>query len=88
MVYSRSTNEFVGLVDIGDDPENEDEFSLANNVIVFMACGLNSPFEQPIAFYFIRTLKALDRANLVQNIITTIFEVFAFLYIFSLLLVR
>lgn len=74
MVWSRSTNEFLGLIDIGNEDEDA-EFSLANNVIVFMACGLNSPFEQPVAFYFIRTLNGIDRTNLVKAVITEITKV-------------
>lgn len=55
----------------GAEDENE-EFTLADNVIVFMAVGINAQFQQPIAFYFIRTLVAKDRAELVKDVITEI----------------
>lgn len=53
------------------EDENE-EFTLANNVIVFMATGINVNFQQPIAFYFIRTLDGRERAELVKEVITEI----------------
>lgn len=74
MVWSRSTNKFIGLVDIRDE-DDEEEFILANNVIIFMACGINSYFQQPVAFYFIRTLKAYHRAKLLLEIIGEISRV-------------
>lgn len=71
MAWCRSSNKFIGLIDCGTPDEN-DEFTLANNVIVFMACGLNSYFQQPIAFYFVRTLKANERADLLTRVMNEI----------------
>lgn len=37
-----------------------------------MVCGINSKFEQPIAYYFIQTLNAGERASLVKEMIIEI----------------
>lgn len=73
MVWCRKTNRFIGLIDYGK-LEEDNEFTLAKNVIVFMACGLNANFEQPIAFYFIRNLDAVERADLVTKVISELTE--------------
>lgn len=71
MAWCRAQNKFVGLVDCGTVEEGG-EFTLANNVIVFMACGMNANFKQPVGYFFIKQLKAPDRAELVKQIITQI----------------
>lgn len=71
LLWCRSTNKFIGQIDKGNLNENE-EFTLASNVIVFMINGLNADIQQPIAFYFIQTLNAKDRANLVMEVIKEI----------------
>lgn len=68
------------MVDVGGkknkkDESDEDTFSLANNIIVFMANGINHKFEQPVAFYFIKTLNGKERFDLVSNIVKAISEV-------------
>lgn len=50
LTYCRATNRFIGVIDKGAEDENK-EFTLANNVIVFMAVGINSHFQQPVAIY-------------------------------------
>lgn len=71
LLWCRSTNKFIGQIDKGNLNENE-EFTLASNVIVFMVNGLNADIQQPIAFYFIQTLNAKDRADLVMEVIKEI----------------
>lgn len=71
MSWCRASNKFIGLIDYGTPNENE-EFTLATDVIVFMACGVNAHFQQPIAFYFIQTLKSNERAELILQIIPEI----------------
>lgn len=71
LIYCRATNKFIGLIDKGAEDKNE-EFTLANNVIVFMAVGINTNFQQPIAFFFIRTLVARERFELVNDVIKEI----------------
>lgn len=73
MAWCRATNKFIGLVDEGST--NEDgEFTLANNVIVFMACGVNAYVQQPIGYNFIQTLKAEGRAQLLKKVIKAVAE--------------
>lgn len=69
LMWNRTTNKFIGLTDCGA-PSTDDEFVLADNVSVFMVSGLNVYFQQPIAYYFIKTIKSWDRANLVIQIVT------------------
>lgn len=71
MMWCRSSNRFIELIDRGT-PKNPEEFNLATNVIAFMVCGINSKFEQPIAYYFIQTLNAEERSTLVKEIIVEI----------------
>lgn len=71
MSWCRATNKFIGLANYGTPNEN-DEFTLAKDAIVFMACGLNAQFQQPIAFYFIQTLKAFERAELLKQIVAEV----------------
>lgn len=71
MSWCRSTNKFVGLIDYGT-PIPDEEFTLASDVIVFMASGINVNLQQPLAYYFIRTLKGTERAELLCQIITEI----------------
>lgn len=68
MTWCRATNKFVGLIDYGTPNPNE-EFTLAKDVIVFMAVGLNAHFQQPIAYYFIESLKGPQRAELILEVI-------------------
>lgn len=71
MTWCRNQNKFVGLTDCGTT-EEDGECTLANNVIVFMACGTNANFQQPVAFHFMKQLKAHYRAELVKKVIMAI----------------
>lgn len=74
LMWCRATNKFIGLIDLGT-PKVKEQFDLAKDVIVFMACGINAKFEQPVAYYFIQTLNAVERADLVKKIIVEISQV-------------
>lgn len=65
MIWDRSKNKFIGLIDCGENLSGE--FTLADYAIVFMVSGLNVYFL--IAYYFIKTLKGPDRAKLVLHIV-------------------
>lgn len=71
IMWCRAQNKFIGLIDCGT-PKYKEDFDLAKNAIVFMACGINAEFEQPVAYYFIQTLNATERASLVEEIIREI----------------
>lgn len=44
----------------------------ANQVIVFMAIGINERIKLPIAYHFVKTLAAVDRADLVKSVINAV----------------
>lgn len=69
MMWDRATNTFIGAIDCGS-PNADDDITLANNALVFMVSGMNVFIQQPVAYYFIKTLKANDRAELVLKNIT------------------
>lgn len=76
--WCQRTRSFAGyctfgahLLDSGDVniDETPDEFPVANQSIVFMLSGVNDYFQIPIAYYFIRSLDAEYRVQLVNFII-------------------
>lgn len=68
--YCRATSDIIGLVDYGEvKNENDDDFILAENVIVFMICGVNTYFQQPLAYYFIKSLKGKEKVELILAIL-------------------
>lgn len=71
MSWCRATNRFIGLIERGTPVENED-FNLAKKVIVFMVCGVNAKFEQPVGYFFIQSLKYNHRAEVVTELLTEI----------------
>lgn len=48
----------------GDDDDIEDNIPVANQAIVFMVSCLNEFFQLPIAYYFIKSLDATERTDL------------------------
>lgn len=71
MTWCRATNKFIGLLDYGT-PNEDDEFTLAQDAIVYMAVGINAIFQQPIAYYLINKLKGQEKAELILQIIAEI----------------
>lgn len=68
MFWCRATNKFIGLIDSGTQNPDSD-FTLAKDVVVYMAVGVNAHFQQPIAYYFIQSLKGPERAALTLEVI-------------------
>ena len=52
LFYNTSSDELVGLHDIGSEKR---EFSFAKNALVIMARGLYSNWKQPIAYFFLKS---------------------------------
>lgn len=69
--WSDSRKEFLGSINYGFRATGED-LPLAKNVIVFMINGINVNFNMPVAFYFIDSLTAIEKANLLREIIIAI----------------
>lgn len=53
--WNDNQKKFLGHVTYGFESDSA-EFQLANNVLVFMANGININFNLPVAFYFITSL--------------------------------
>lgn len=66
-----SSQSYVGLTYNAADTQY-DELPMAKEAIVFMISGVNEFFELPVAFYFIISLTAAERTNLVMKLITEI----------------
>lgn len=61
---------YHGAVDLGLDVDNSDHYEEASYALVFMLVCLNYHFKTPISYYFIKSMTADTRANLVkQNLI-------------------
>lgn len=60
--------------EIDDHSDDEEELPCANQAIVFMLCGLNKRFKLPIAYEFITSLNAFQRASLIMSIIKNVTE--------------
>lgn len=66
---------FMGYVTYGyEGNPNVDELPVANQVIVFMISGINEFFQIPIAYYFIRTLDAFEREDLLTKVLKEVIE--------------
>lgn len=59
--------QYHGLVDIGMDINDFNDDREATYVFVIMLVALNAHFKTPISFYFIRSLNAEERANIITN---------------------
>lgn len=69
--WSRSEKKFLGHVNYGFRPDCS-EVPLAKNALVFMMNGINFDATIPIAHFFINTLKAEEKVNLLKEIIAEI----------------
>lgn len=67
--WSNSENKFLGTVTYGPDG-NE----IANNAIVFLANGINSHIQAPVAYYFITSLSGEQRKEILLEILKVFFE--------------
>lgn len=68
--WSDSRKKFLGFISHGKHEGNE--LPVATNVLVFLVSGVNTPFHQPIAHYFITSLKALEKADLITQVVSSI----------------
>lgn len=69
--WSESRKRFLGPINYGFRTTTE-EVQLAKNALVFMLNGINAKFNIPIAFYFIETLNATEKANLMHEILIAV----------------
>lgn len=69
--WSNSTQSFLGFITPIFDGNKED-LPLATNAIVFMVCGVNMVFQQPVAYFFIKSLKGGQRSDLLLQILRSL----------------
>lgn len=66
--WSWYQEEFAGFINFGQDP-NADEYRTATQALVYMLNGVNASFEYPVAYYFVDSLKAPQKEDLLLHII-------------------
>lgn len=66
---------YRGFVDIGTNLDNgSDNRDPAKNALVFMAVAVNNSWKVPLAYFFIKSLKGQERANLIKICLELIHE--------------
>lgn len=66
--WSLQQLDYIGHIDFGQDSISEEK-TIAKQVMLFMLNGLNVDFEFPVAYFFIDTLNAQQRKDLLLEII-------------------
>lgn len=73
--WNNASKSYEGFINYGFDPGKEsDESPKATQAIVFMLSGLNTYFQFPLAYYFIKGLNGKQRADLLEEIISKVTE--------------
>lgn len=73
--WNNATKSYEGFINYGLDAEDtSDEIPQATQAIVFMLSGLNTYFQFPVGYYFIKGLTGAQRAILIKEVITKITE--------------
>lgn len=72
--WCNTSNTMLGRPSIGISNEKLLDETAANQVIVFMASGLNSNIQLPIAYHFISSLDAHMRSNLLLQVINALID--------------
>lgn len=66
-------NEYVGYINFGKKM-NDSHVPEASSAIVLMLVAVNGHWKIPIAYYFIESLNAIERANIVNETLTYVHE--------------
>lgn len=72
--WCNKTKQMLGYPTIGISPEIYAGDLAANQVIVFMASGVNGSFQLPIAYHFIKSLNAQMRRDLVFDVVNVLID--------------
>lgn len=73
--YSVAQQKLVGYSFCdGNKRQDKSEPEIANQALVFYVTAINTKFEMPIAHYFISAMNAVQKKNLVQNIVEQIID--------------
>lgn len=57
-----------------EESQGPDMKKIANQALVFIVCGVNDSFQIPISYYFINSLDAVAKKDIVERILTAIIE--------------
>lgn len=71
VTWSEAQKKFLGFITYGRKDENG-ELPVANQALVFLLTGINVEFSIPMAYFFIKSLKADEKSILIMEIIKTI----------------
>lgn len=79
--WSNKERKLIGYATTGNKEANQDEAhneetksDVANQALVFMVCAVNDSFQLPISYYFINSLDADSKKDLVEKIIETLMD--------------
>lgn len=68
ILWSAHQLNYLGYTKCGQNPD-DDENIVAKQALVYILNGIDVNFEYPIAYFFINTLNASQRANILDDII-------------------
>lgn len=73
--YLHYKKKFAGFINFGTQNNEQDPLPVAKNAIVIMLNALNMQFTLPIAFFFITTLIAEEKAILIATVLKAITDI-------------
>lgn len=72
--YSNADQKLVGYSFCDGNDDNEETKKIANQALVFFVSAVNTAFEMPISYYFISSMNAAQRKDLIVKIIEQIID--------------
>lgn len=69
ILWSAHQLNYLGYTKCGQNPDDDEKNIVAKQALVYILNGIDVNFEYPIAYFFINTLKANQRANILDDII-------------------
>lgn len=73
--YSDSQKRFIGQISYGSIPSDAEYLPVATNALVFMVNGVNMQFNIPVAYHFINSLQAHEKAALILFVLTALAKI-------------
>lgn len=75
LTYSDTQKRFIGHISYGSIPSNAEYLPVATYALVFMINGLNIKFNLPVAYHFVNSLLAHEKASLISIVLRAVSEV-------------
>lgn len=73
IVYDESTKKYSGYCDFGnpfaEDDDDDIDKEQAKEALVFLVVAVNDHFKIPVAYYFVNSLNATEKANIVKEVL-------------------